>query len=57
MKTGIIVFAYNRGDHLQKVIAGLKENEEVSRLYIFQDGIKCVEHRSEWEKTRQVLRQ
>lgn len=55
MKTGIIVFAYNRGDHLQKVIAGLKENEEVSRLYIFQDGIKCVEHRSEWEKTRQVI--
>lgn len=55
MKTGIIVFAYNRSGHLQKVLHGLKKNRGISKLYVFQDGLKCEEHRSEWEKTRQVI--
>ena len=48
MNIGIIVFAYNRSQHLKKVLEG-------SKLYIFQDGLKCEKHRSEWEKTQQVI--
>ena len=55
METGIIVFAYNRSCHLKQVIDGLKENKGISKLYIFQDGLKCEQHRREWEKTRQVI--
>ncbi len=55
MKTGIIVFAYNRSGHLQKVIDGLKENRGVSKLYIFQDGLKCEEHYRAWNETRKVI--
>lgn len=56
MDIGIIVFAYNRSRHLKKVLDGLKENEGVSKLYIFQDGLKCEDHRSEWENTQQVIK-
>ncbi len=41
---------------MQKVIDGLKENKGVDKLYIFQDGLKCEEHRSEWEKTQMVIK-
>ena len=57
MDIGIIVFAYNRSQHLKKVLDGLKANSGVSKLYIFQDGLKCEEHRNEWEKTKQVIRE
>ncbi|MDE6617110.1 MAG: glycosyltransferase, partial [Lachnospiraceae bacterium] len=56
MEIGIIVFAYNRSQHLRKVLDGLRESKEVSKLYIFQDGLKCEEHKNEWEKTRQVIK-
>lgn len=56
MKAGIIVFAYNRDRHLEKVLDGLKKNEEISKIYIFQDGLKCEEHRNGWEKTQQVIK-
>lgn len=55
MKTGIILFTYNRSEHLQKVVDGLEKNKGISKLYIFQDGLKCEEHRSGWEKTRQII--
>lgn len=55
MNTGIIIFAYNRSRHLQNVLDGLQQNEGVSALYIFQDGLKREEHREEWEKTRQAI--
>lgn len=55
MDIGVAVFAYNRSRHLKKVLDGLKQNKGVSKLYIFQDGLKCGEHRSEWEKTKQVI--
>lgn len=55
MDIGIVVFAYNRSRHLGKVLEGLRENREVSKLYIFQDGLKCEEHQNEWEMTRQVI--
>ena len=54
MGTGIAVFAYNRSWHLEQVLEGLKENN-VDKLYIFQDGLKCEHHRTEWEKTKKVI--
>lgn len=56
MNIGIIVFAYNRSRHLNKVIEGLRRNERISKLYIFQDGLKCERDRDEWEKTRRIIR-
>lgn len=55
MNIGVVIFAYNRSRHLKRVLDGLKKNEKVSKLYIFQDGLKCEEHRDEWEKTQQVV--
>lgn len=55
MNIGIIVFAYNRSRHLEKVLDGLRRNEGISKLYIFQDGLKCEQHRDEWKKTQQVI--
>lgn len=56
MDIGIIVFAYNRSGHLRKVLDGLSKNKGVSKLYIFQDGLKSEEHQSEWENTQQVIK-
>ena len=56
MDIGIIVFAYNRSRHLKKTLDGLRENEGISRLYIFQDGLKCEDHRNGWELTQQVIK-
>lgn len=55
MDIGIIVFAYNRSQHLSEVLAGLKKNHGIDKLYIFQDGLKCEEHRLEWEKTKTLI--
>lgn len=55
MDIGIIVFAYNRSRHLKKVLDGLRKNKGVSKLYIFQDGLKCEKHRNEWENTQKVI--
>lgn len=57
MDIGIIVFAYNRSRHLKKVLDGLRKNRGVSKLYIFQDGLKSEEHQSEWENTHQVIKE
>lgn len=56
MDIGIIVFAYNRSWHLNKVLEGLRKNTEVTKLYIFQDGLKHKEHQIEWERTHQVIK-
>ncbi len=56
MDIGIIVFAYNRSEHLNKVLEGLRKNAGVLKLYIFQDGLKCTDHQSEWERTYQVIK-
>lgn len=55
MKTGIAVFAYNRSWHLQQVLDNLQKNEEVDKLYIFQDGLKCEAHRKGWENVRKLI--
>lgn len=57
MNIGVIVFSYNRSRHLKKVIDGLKKNRGVSKLYIFQDGLKCEEHRVEWERVHSVIQE
>nr|WP_300786848.1 hypothetical protein [uncultured Acetatifactor sp.] len=55
MNIGIAVFAYNRSRHLQQVLFGLHKNESVKEIYIFQDGLRCENHRTEWEKVRKVI--
>lgn len=55
MDIGIIVFAYNRSKHLTEVLDGLKKNLDVTKVHIFHDGLKCEEHRLEWERTRAVI--
>ncbi len=55
MKIGMAVFAYNRYKHLEKVLNGLKNNEEVDNFYIFQDGLKSVYDREDWEKTKELI--
>ena len=56
MDIGVIVFAYNRSLHLKKVLSALRINKEISQIYIFQDGLKCEEHRNEWEKTQKIIK-
>lgn len=55
IKIGIAVFAYNRSKHISRVFSGLKDNEGVSEVYVFQDGLKCEADRIEWEKTKKVI--
>lgn len=55
MKTGIAIFAYNRSWHLQQVLDGVQKNENIDKLYIFHDGLKCEYHRKEWEKVREII--
>lgn len=52
MQVGTILFCYNRSRHLGEVLAGLRKNQGLTKLYIFQDGLKCEEHRLEWEKVK-----
>lgn len=54
-RVGIVIFAYNRSWHLQQSLNGLQKNNEVDKLYVFQDGLKCEEHREGWEKTKKVI--
>lgn len=56
MKIGIALFAYNRSWHFQQVVKGLQKNDSVDRVYIFQDGLKCDEHRHEWEKVQEIIK-
>lgn len=55
MRIGIIIFAYNRSRHLGEVLSALRKNQGIDKLYIFQDGLKCEEHRSKWEKTTELI--
>ncbi len=55
MNIGIIIFAYNRSIHLEHVLNGLRKNDGISKLYIFQDGLKCEQHQNGWESTRHII--
>ena len=54
----IIVFAYNRADHLEQTITALKENEEAkdSVCYIFSDGYKNEKGREKVLQVREYIR-
>jgi hypothetical protein len=52
--TGIAVFAYNRPDHLERVLAGLRENE-LDHLYVFADGPSSKRDRPKVESVREMI--
>ncbi len=56
MHIATIVFTYNRSCHTKQTLDALKKNDLLpEKLYIFQDGLKCEEHRSEWEKVKSAI--
>jgi hypothetical protein len=54
MKTGIALFVYNRSEHTHEVLKGLQRNN-ISKLYIFSDGIKDEKDRDSIEKVRNLI--
>jgi hypothetical protein len=54
--TGIAVFAYNRPDHLRRVLSGLQRND-VEHLYIFADGAKNKQDKEQVSDVREVINQ
>ncbi|WP_332897135.1 glycosyltransferase family 2 protein [Haladaptatus sp. CMSO5] len=52
--TGIAVFAYNRPDHLKRVLAGLQKNN-VDHIYFFADGPKNKQDKRQVEAVREVI--
>ena len=57
MLIATIIFTYNRSWHTRKVLEALRSNDLLpEKLFIFQDGLKCEEHRKEWEKVKAVIR-
>lgn len=58
MPAPIIIFCYNRANHLQKTIAKLKTNAlaKDSDLYIFSDAAKTVAEQNKVNKVREVIK-
>ena len=54
MKTGIALFVYNRPEHTQEVLKGLKRNN-IPKLYIFSEYIKDEEDREPVGKVRNLI--
>jgi hypothetical protein len=54
--TGIAVFAYNRPDHLRRVLSGLQRND-VDHLYIFADGTRNEQDQQRVSDVREVIDQ
>lgn len=58
MEIAVVVFAYNRPDHIQKVLEALESSDtSFSKLIIFQDGMKKSTNISEWEMVGRVIKQ
>lgn len=56
MNIATILFTYNRSYHTNEVIKALSQNIVLpQKLYVFQDGLKCEEHRAEWEKVTALI--
>ena len=53
----VIVFAYNRKDHLQKTLEALNINRlaEESELYVFSDGSRTVEGQAKVQEVRDYI--
>lgn len=57
MHTATIVFTYNRSQHTKKTLEALSKNDLLpEKLFIFQDGLKCKEHRKEWERVKTIIK-
>ena len=54
MKTGIALFVYNRPEHTREMLKGLQKNN-ISKLYIFSDGIKDIKDKDSVEKVRNLI--
>lgn len=54
----IVIFAYNRADHLERTIMALKENKEAkeSVCYIFSDGYKNEKGREKVLRVREYIK-
>ncbi|GGG21680.1 sugar transferase [Paenibacillus abyssi] len=50
----VILFIYNRPDHTEKVIEGLRKNK-IQKLYVFSDGPKTDSDRKLVEETREII--
>lgn len=56
MKVATILFTYNRSIHTRKTLEALHNNTILpEKLYIFHDGLKCEEHRKEWQNVKEVI--
>ena len=53
--TGIGLLVYNRPEHTQAVLNGLKQND-IDYLYIFSDGPATVDDQPAIERTRDIIR-
>lgn len=53
----IVIFCFDRPNHLEKLLISLKSNEEFkeSEIYIFQDGFKEDRNFDHWQKVTQVV--
>lgn len=57
MDIATILFTYNRSRHTEEVLEALEKNTVLpEKLYIYQDGLKCEEHREEWKKVNELIR-
>ena len=58
MNIATVLFTYNRSDHTRKVLEALSRNTVLpDKFYIFQDGLKSEEHRTEWEKVNLLIKE
>ena len=56
MNIATVLFTYNRSFHTESVLEALRKNiKRPEKLYIFQDGVKCSEHKAEWEKVNDMI--
>lgn len=56
MKIATILFTYNRSDHTLRTLNALKENTVLpQKLVVFQDGLKCLKDKEEWNKVSLII--
>lgn len=53
--TGIAIFAFNRSEHLKKVLEGLKNNEIHHEVYIFVDGARNTQDMIQQDQVMKVI--
>jgi len=53
---GLALFTYCRPEHTRRVLASLDFNH-FSHIYIFQDGLKDLKDRTEWELVNKIIKE